>query len=69
MYCTYIYIYVFIQMHIHIFSYAKIQDPACGVTVCKVKNRYARDAQVLDGYRDLSGVCIWWRFESVGLII
>jgi len=30
------------------------QDPACGVTVCKIKNRYARHAKVLDGYRDLS---------------
>jgi len=31
-----------------------IEDPACSVLICKIKNRYARHAKVVDGYRDLS---------------
>jgi len=34
-----------------------LQDPECGLTVCKIKNRYATSSEVLDGCVCLS-LCV-----------
>ena len=31
-----------------------LREPKCGVSVCKIKNKYAAGTDVSDGYRDLA---------------
>ena len=45
-----------------------LEDTDCGVTVCKVKNRYSEYAEVLDGYRDMV-VTVLFTDSSNGLSI
>ena len=44
------------------------QQPSCGVTVCKIKNRYAEDSEVSDGYRDLAIHVLFEGMDDLSII-